>query len=438
MKLRIFKPATAVLVVLLAIANSTFAQVAPLKPDTAAVIAPVAPIPPADTAVAPEPVAAPVTVTATVNTKALRVHLHQLKTQLKSLNVTTNAQVTAALNNISVQVNAGLSELGPQIAMGFKDYGKGDSYSQSDKQNSDSEKIKNYSKTYSIGSDDQLSVNNKYGTVTVNTWDKNEFKVDVQIKVDASSDDDAKQMLDNINISDGKDGSTILFKTNIGSESGSWSWGRHSVHKMEINYTVYMPSKNALKVDNSYGATILPNFDGRVMIKSAYGSFAAKALTAFSDIDVQYGSASIESLGTSNLKVAYGSLHLGSSDILKTDISYSSADIGTIHSAGDITLKYSGSLKIADIDRNLKHLAISSSYSNVNIGLSGDENANFDINTHYGEFDYAGQNITISSKSPDDSDRGPHFTYNYKGYLGKGSSDKFITISANYGNIKFE
>jgi hypothetical protein len=53
------------------------------------------------------------------------------------------------------------------------------------------EKIKNYSKSYSVDGNDLLQINNSFGkSGTVNTWNKNEFKVDVQMKF-GSEDEEA-------------------------------------------------------------------------------------------------------------------------------------------------------------------------------------------------------------------------------------------------------
>src|SRR5471030_600218 len=101
---------------------------------------------------------------------------------------------------------------------------------------------KNYSKTYAINGNDKLRIENSYGKVTINTWDKNEFKVDVQVKVSTSRGNEQK-LLDNITISDSKSGSTVSFKTNIGRQN--YNSGNQ---KMAINYTVYMPAKNALDI----------------------------------------------------------------------------------------------------------------------------------------------------------------------------------------------
>jgi hypothetical protein len=444
MKPRIFKPAIAVLMVLMAAYYSpAFAQDDIAKPAVVDTVVLVAPVTPATVDVASKVIVSPDAVvdinpqvSVRTDNRSLKIKMRKLRTAIKCISIKTTAQVTTAIKNLSLDISADVSDIAPQISTGFKDAGPGDSYN--DKQDDGSEQIKNYSKSYSVDGNDALNIENRYGNVTVNTWAKNEFKVDVQIKVTARNDDDAEKMLNNITISDKKDGSSVYFKTNIGSENNSWSWGRHSVHKMEINYIVYLPAKNALTVSNSYGGIILPNLAGKVTIYSAYGSFSAKDLTGPSDIKVKYGSANMGSLGNSNLEVSYGSLELGSVDVLQSDISYSSAYIGKLRTSGRINLKYSGGLKIADVDRNLTILDVHASYSNVNIGLSGDENANFDVTTHYGGFDHGDHNVTVTSKSPSDDERGPHFTYNYKGRLGKGSDEKNISISTSYGSVKFE
>ena len=436
MKLKIFKPAIAVMIALLAAGSPVFAQT-DVRPDSATTpaLAPLAPIVPDDAVVAP------VTVKLSAkDKKELKAQLRELKTTLKNLSVTTNESVTAALANVSTDVNVQLADIAPKINMALKGINVDANYNDDGKQEG-IEKVKNFTKSYNINASDALAIENRYGKVVVNTWDKNEFKVEVEIKAEANSDDEAKKMLDRVSISDSKEGSTVSFKTNFGSEDSFWSsfhGGKRSVHKLEINYTVYMPAKNNLNIDNRYGATVLPDMSGKVVIYSSYGSFFAKSLTNQNKISVNYGSAEMGNSGPLDLEVGYGSLKMGNADRLDANISYSSADIGKIRNSGNINLKYSGGLKIADLDRDLKNLTIHSSYSNVEIGLSGDENANFDITTHYGEFDYGSHNVTVTSKSPSDDDRGPHFTYNYKGHLGRGGSDKNITVSTSYGNVTFE
>ena len=78
------------------------------------------------------------------------------------------------------------------------------------------EKKRTISKTYTVGADDRLSIENSFGNITVTTWDKNEIQVDIEIGVRASTDEKAQRMMDQITVSDNQGGKDISFKTNIG------------------------------------------------------------------------------------------------------------------------------------------------------------------------------------------------------------------------------
>jgi hypothetical protein len=306
-------------------------------------------------------------------------------------------------------------------------------------------KTKTYAKSYTVDANDKLQIDNRYGKVTINTWTKNEFKVDVEIKAYANDENDAKELLDQVTINDSKENSTVAFTTviNDGNHRNSFwgtmtSNGKTTVRKTVINYVVYMPAKNSLTVTNKYGSTILPNLNGKLIINNSYGGLTAKSLTNSGNvINVKYGNADIESLVGSDLDVAYGSLNLQSADKLNVDVSYGSAKIGRITTSGTINIKYGG-LQINDMDKNLKNLSVNSSYTPVKLGSMSNANADFDVSVHMGGFSYSDNTVNVTSKTPDDNKHGWSSTQTYKGHIGKGSNDKLIIIKANYGSVKFD
>jgi hypothetical protein len=306
------------------------------------------------------------------------------------------------------------------------------------------EKSKTFSKSYALDANDRLDIDNRYGKVTVNTWAKNEVKVDVDIKGYSMDESDAQKLVDQTSISADKDGNVVAFKTNIDLGRNSW-WGSSSengkltkVHKVIINYTVYMPVKGALNISNRYGQVSLPNLDGKLNINNSYGGLVAKALTNSDNvIVVRYGDANITSLNGSDLDVAYGSLALESADKLTAKISYSTAKIGKLTTSGDINVRYGNGLAINDLGKQLKTLTVTSSYAPVRLGSTADINADFDVTVRYAEFMYNNA-VKVTSQTPD-KERGYTSTKTYKGQIGKGSNDKVITINANYGGgVKFD
>ena len=431
MKLKIFNTAIIIVAACFATSLTSIAQ------------SPVKAVAPTDSAVAPvvmtdvavEPLVVSTNTSTTINTNTVKVKLRKLNVRLKKLSIQANAQVMAAVKNINIDMDA--DDIAPQINVIVNN---AVAHSITTTTTDDADLVKNYSKTYPADANDVLSIENKYGNITVNTWNRNEVKVDVQIKVSAGSDDATKKLLDNVNISDSKNGSSISFRTIIGEVKSSWYsvFQVGSSRKMEINYTVYMPAKNELVIDNRYGGIVLPDLDGKVTINSAYGGVKAKSLSNESTLRVKYGNANIDNLNNCTMQLSYGELTVGSVNSITADVSYSPVKIGTLITAATINLRYGDGLKIGDLSRSVKSLVVSSSYSNIDIGLSGDENADFAIVTRYGDFDYGAHPFTVTAKSPDDGERGFHPTKSYKGYIGKANSGKNITINTSYGNVKFE
>jgi hypothetical protein len=302
-------------------------------------------------------------------------------------------------------------------------------------------KIKNYSKTYPADANGQLNIENTFGRVTVNTWNRPEFKVEVQVKIYADNENDAQQFLDVISIADRKTETSVSFHTIIGDDSGKGTelWpgnGKTRIKKIEINYMVYMPAKNALVVSNHYGNTTLPNLDGKLTISNFYGSLkAGKLSNPLNDIKIRYGSADIENLCGSILDVAFGKLNLMESDKLNLNISYGSSKIGRIHTSGNIKAKFCGDVQINGLDKGFKSLDVTSAYSSVKLAMAHNENANFDITTSNGDFTYDNTKVNMSHThavaAKDDK------TKNYTGSLGKGNRQKLITIKANFGAVRF-
>ncbi len=359
---------------------------------------------------------------------------------LKNLDLNELKLSQDLIKNIDLSsLNKDLGNLSKDIAESLKDMDFNSSIEEDCSENVQ-QKTKNFFKIYSVDANDALSITNKYGKVIVNTWDKSEIKVDVQIKCGARSDEVAQKILDGISISDSKSGNTISFTTNFKKSSNDGSiWdmfsGRDGNRKIEVNYTIYMPSKNSLAINNRYGAIILPDFEGKLNIESSYGSFSGKNLNhTGNEIKVKYGSANIERLTSSNISIGYGNLDLGTVHKLNAEIHYGSAEINRVTGEATIDARYAGKVALAHLDNNFNNLTVNASYSNVTVGVSPTINANLDIVTHYGEFQHGEHTVTFTNSEKSSS----YFTKTYKGYIGKSNSEKTITIRTNYGNIAFE
>ena len=158
-------------------------------------------------------------------------------------------------------------------------------------------KTKSYTKSYSLGSSDKISLYNQFGEMKITTWDKNEVKVDATIT--GKSDDEARAqvILDRISITDAKDGGTVSFKTKFADDNKddkkTWTKGEHHNEGMQIDYMVYLPSGNALNAENQFGKMIVPDIRGEAVLTSKFGSLTAGKISNAKEVSVEFGKADI-------------------------------------------------------------------------------------------------------------------------------------------------
>jgi hypothetical protein len=312
-----------------------------------------------------------------------------------------------------------------------------------DKNNLIAEKTKLIVKSYLVDKDDKLAINNQYGKVLVHTWPKNEIKVEIEIKAIESTEQSATQLLESVNISESRNANLISFKTNFEKISANFrsllKSGKEDKRRLQVTYIVYMPAKNPLDINNSYGNIEMDDFAGPLNIISTYGSFSAGKIDhPQNQVKVTYGSANIANFSNGSLSITYGNLKLIEGDKLNATIKYSNAKIGHIRNGGDFNLAYSSGFKIDAVDKSVKNLTINSAYSSLTLGFDEAADFDFDVTVSYAGFNYTSTNsITISDlPSATEKSKGWNPTKNFKGQIGKGSDSRII-IKSSYGAVKF-
>jgi len=279
-------------------------------------------------------------------------------------------------------------------------------------------KNKTYSKSYSLGSSDKISLSNQFGEMKLVTWDKNEIKVDASITGKADEEQQAQEILDRISITDGKDGNTVWFKTKFADDKKDWNKydkdkKEHNNQGMEINYLVYLPASATLKADNQFGKMIVPDYRGEADLECKFGSLTAGKITNAKEVNVEFGKADIEQIsgGKLSIKFSSGSVNKLSGDI-KSDLEFSRVKL--------------------NIDNDTKSLSINNSYSTVYLDLDKSFSATYDINTSHGSFSNE-SSFAIKKEGEDNNRYGPSFSQHYTGVSGSGSSK--IKVQSSFGEI---
>lgn len=321
------------------------------------------------------------------------------------------------------------------------------------------EKKKSVIKIYDASSKDNLLLDNQFGQVKVNLWDKNEIRIDIHIVANSSSDDRAQEYLDGVVIEDKRDGNQISVRTiiNKSNNSNSWSWKNSNNEKnfVQIDYNVSMPKNTPLTVKNRFGNTNIPTFKAPLVVVSKYGTFMANDLVGSkNDIDVSYGKAEIQQIANGNLDISYSTLELekaenitlnnkfgkmkiGEVETLDGQISYSGGRIGTLKGSSKIKLSFSGGFRIDQLTQSADNVDILANYSSVVIPMENNE-CNFDVTVSYGGFKYPNDRKVSFTQNDDErkdnEHRGPKMTKQYVGKIGSGKGTR-VKIVSKYGEV---
>jgi hypothetical protein len=162
---------------------------------------------------------------------------------------------------------------------------------------------------------------------------------------------------------------------------------------------------------------------------------AANLQNDVNTIAVRYGSATIQGMEGGSVNVSYGSLSIANANKVNADVKYGSTKIGKLEIGGKLDNRY-GSLRIDELSNDIKDLNIFTDKGSVFMGVKSSANFDFDVTVHMGKFQFPQDRTHISSQTPD-NERGPTFTKNYKGKVGKGSNSQ-IEIKSNFGSVQIQ
>ncbi len=277
---------------------------------------------------------------------------------------------------------------------------------------------KDYSKSYPVGSN-TISLNNRFGQLTIETWDKQEVKVEAHISVGARTNEYANGILERINVLDEQKEGSISFFTKIAdnmenNNRNSYNGG----HEMKIDYIVHLPPNAKLLAENSFGPITIGDFDGECELIDKYGTLTAGKLKHAKLIAVQFGKAVIESINNSNLNFKYS----------RIDISKMSGSIkGQFEFCNSVDLV---------IDNNIELLELKNNYTSLYLVTPKDFSADYEIATNNARLTSKYLAFSEQKSSTVGYNANYSSSHRYNGSLGKGGGTKII-IRSNFGNIRF-
>ena len=320
-------------------------------------------------------------------------------------------------------------------------------------------KEKNIKKTFIVNSNAGIDIENKYGNITVSTWDENKIDLDITIKVSGGNENWVNERLSSIDVDINALKSMVTAITNIGNSSLK---SRGSSNSFEINYVIKIPKNGTVKLNNKYGNITTLNLESTTDIACKYGKIILGKLNGDSNrIEIGYSqNSSIDYIKNGNIEARYSGIKINESGNLNVDANYTDVSLleghnikckgnygsfkfqkinSLVGSSNYVTISIAEVLNNLNIDATYskinvesmseksKNVNINTGYTNIALGYDANYSFDFDINTRYGSIKNDSSLEVLVSEIKSNTKR-------ISGYNKKKGQNKVI-INSSYGNI---
>lgn len=320
-------------------------------------------------------------------------------------------------------------------------------------------KQKSIKKTYIVNSNAGIDIDNKYGSVSISTWDEDKVDLDITIKVTGGNENWVNERLNSIDVDITALKSMVTAITKLGNSSLK---SKGSSNSFEINYIVKIPKKGSVKLNNKYGNITTLNLESTTDITCKYGKVTLGRLNGPANrlqieysqnstieyiknasIEARYSGLKINASGNINLDASYSDLTVGDSQNIKYDCNYGTLKFQKVDSftgSGNyltiliaelsnnlsVDATYS-KLNVGIINEKANNVTVNSGYTDVALGYDTNYAFDFDINTKYGNIKSDNSLETSVIESKNTSKR-------ISGFNKKKGQNK-VAITSNYGNV---
>lgn len=203
-------------------------------------------------------------------------------------------------------------------------------------QSSASKEIKN---TFSLTDNGVLSLNNKYGDIFVNGWDKDSILIITDIEVKGKNLDKAKDLLNRISTNIVNTKNQVIVKSEISEKETSFFSKyfnkidpfKNDKANTSINYTINLPKSAEIEILNKYGDVIISGWNGKLLAEIEHGDLRIPDSLTNSKISVKYGELRASTLHNTSINAKDATVYFNNSENLKLKSDGSEINIESVN-----------------------------------------------------------------------------------------------------------
>ena len=324
----------------------------------------------------------------------------------------------------------------------------------------EAEKVVNHS--FPASSNHTLIIENKYGPVNIQVWDKNEVSATITISgMSSRSQETADALVNRVKINANASGNSISIRTEIASTNISGS----GTQSNEINYEIKVPRNIAFNLTNKYGNIKVDECGNKATIDVKYGNFHCTKMTDKNvSLTLGYGNANIQEVNGLTADIKYSNMTIGSAKTLNLTTKYSNLKLSNVGSlttysgyddykisevaTADIEAKYTsvkvdkvteslvvvnkyGGVSVGEVGAKAKSLKFELGYTDLKLNISPSISYELDAYTKYGNISLPDG---VSSNIKNRETQGNSTTV--KATIGSSTPSLKVSASNSYANIK--
>ncbi len=184
---------------------------------------------------------------------------------------------------------------------------------------------KEISKQFKVSSGTQIEFTNKYGKIDVKTWTKDSVAFQINIRVEAKKLSKLEEAISDMDFDITHNDHYVIVRTiveknksTIGKEISRFKESLlKSDGNIQVDYAVWMPEENALKIENKFGDIYLEDLYGSVDINLSNGNLKANDFYGETNLNLSFSDGNINSLQQGSIECNFGEIFIRNAGVLR-------------------------------------------------------------------------------------------------------------------------